>query len=147
MSKDNALLALKLIPAIPRYYDILPRMLEKGGLTYADIGTTEEAVDQMYVAACKAKAEAALKKLLHGCWGDSNFAQYESQIWDWMHRASLLNSNADGTSKKGTRLTFADIGTTKEAIDEVMGELRYLHYYNLVSNFPWREPAVHFYLQ
>ncbi len=146
MSKDNVLLALELIPAIPRYYDLLPLMLEKGGLTYADIGTTEEAVDQMYVAACKAKAEAALEKLLHGCWSDTNFAQYESQIWDWMHRASLLHLNADGTSKNGTRLTLADLGTTKETIEEVMGELRHLLYYKLDSNFPWREPVAHFYL-
>lgn len=137
MSKDNAVRALKLIAAVPRYYDLLPRMLEKGGLTYADIGTTEEEVDQMYVAACKAKAKAALEKLLHGCWSDSNFAEHRNQISDWLHRGSLLHRSA---TKKEVRLTYADIGTTREEIEGVMKELHYLHYYNLDCNYPWRQP-------
>jgi hypothetical protein len=37
-------------------------------------------------------------------------------------------------------LTYADIGTTKEEVEHVMKELRYLHYYNLDCNFPWRQP-------
>ena len=132
MSKAHAVHALKLLGAHPHLYDFLQRLLEKDNLTYPEIGTTKKEVDRLYMAACKTKAKAALEKLLHGFWGSGRnppFAECHSQIWDWLHRANLVLADNE-------KLALADIGTTREKIEEVMEELRYLHYYNLDCNYP-----------
>ncbi len=83
------------------FLDCLRREVENGGFSLADIGTSEEELEELRVKSCKISAQRWLKDLREG-----------TELYSSYHRFLLKRVKAGGFS-------LADIGTSEEELEEL----------------------------